>query len=189
MLRCLFALSLSVAGTACAAQPPSAPSLAWTTSGQFRMFAAAGIALSLRAGTLAITETSDGSNPGHSLDNIVQYRSPDGEVFGTVYIYLPGLAHSGLTAFTTDFAIRSNSTNEIQSGDSQVVAAGGIAGSAIRRDYSRYRGDQASSAAFLKVGRWMVKLRVSGPQERQQEVQHAMAAILQELRVDRRSTR
>lgn len=67
-------------------------------------------------------------------------------------------------------------------GEPRIVAAGGVEGVAIRRDYGGYRGDMASSAAFVKAARWLVKLRVSGPAARQAEVAAAMDALLAGIR-------
>lgn len=53
---------------------------------------------------------------------------------------------------------------------------------AIRDDYENYRGTNASSAAFIKAGRWQVKFRVTGPEKRQDEVEAAMDALLAGMR-------
>jgi hypothetical protein len=58
-----------------------------------------------------------------------------------------------------------------------------VSNAAVRADYSNYRNGQASSAAFFKAGRWLVKLRVSGPEARQHEVESAMAALLAGTRI------
>lgn len=63
-----------------------------------------------------------------------------------------------------------------------MVAAGGVNGVAIRRDYGGYHGDNASTAAFIKAERWIVKIRVSGPTARRGEVMAGMDALLGAVR-------
>ena len=182
MIRLMIALALAAgAGPALAQErsgTPSAAGEAWTrTEGQLR-FAPAGVTLPERAGTTAVTETSEFSHHGERLDNVVQYRSADGEVIGTVYIYYPALAHTGLAAFATDNAIRISSASEVASRGIRVVAAGDFPRAALRADYGNYRNGYASTAAFIKVGRWLIKLRVSAPERRREEVEGAMTALL-----------
>jgi hypothetical protein len=164
-----------------AQQPPAARS-PWQVSDDEIRLVSGNIAFPRRAGVTSANRTSEFSRQGEGLDNGLQYQSSDEAVFATVYAYYPGLAHSGLSAVATDQALRSNSNTELTGGDARVVAAGGIEGAAIRRDYGRYRGNLASSAAFIKVDRWLVKLRVSGPAERQAEVFAAMDALLAGVR-------
>jgi hypothetical protein len=156
----------------------------WTRSGDRLVLNAARISFPAQAGTLSVTETKEFSHPGESLDAVAQYRSPDEEVFGTVYVYYPGIAHSGLAALATDEAIRLNSRQPVTVHGSRVISAGGREGIAIRSEYGGYLGRLASSAAFIKAGRWMVKLRVSGPEARKTEVASAISALLEQVRFE-----
>jgi hypothetical protein len=127
---------------------------------------------------LQITGTIEFSRKGEGLDNAVQYKSPDKAITATAYLFYPGLAHSGLSAWSTDNAIRRTSTSEVRVGDTRIAAAGGRDGVAVLRDYANYLGDNASSAAFIKAGRWIVAYRVSAPTARKAEVDAAMTALL-----------
>jgi len=61
----------------------------------------------------------------------------------------------------------------------------GREGVAIRADYAGFRdSNEASSSAFLKAGRWIVKLRVSGPESRRGDVERTLAAFLEEIRFE-----
>ncbi len=129
------------------------------------------------AGVVTAYQNGEFSLQGQGLDLGVQYRSPDRAIFATAYVYYPGLAHTGLTAFATDDGMRRNSPTPLSGGEARTVAAGGVNGVAIRRDCGGYR-SFASSAAFIKTDRWMIKLRVSGPEARRVEVMAAMDALL-----------
>lgn len=181
MIRLFPAIALAMcAPAALAAQPPPPPAAAaaiWTQSNERITLAAARISLPRQAGPVRITEIGESSRPGEGLDNMVQYRSADGAVFATAFLYFPGLPHAGLQAFASEEAIRAGG-GPVTFGEPRTMPAGGIPGAAILRDYSHYRGSLASSAAFIKAGRWIVGLRVSGPDARRSDVDAAMAALL-----------
>lgn len=192
MMRLVAALVLALGASQAAAQaqgPAATPGTytqdqLWRRSDQRVTFAPAGISFGLRAGPAAFESASEASRPGQGLDNAIQYRSADNEVFATVYVYLPPLAHAGLSAFATDQGLNQISPGTLRTTATRVVDAGGSAGAAIRIDYRGYRGNLASSAAFIKAGRWIVKVRVSGPDRRRAEVESAMAALLDEMRFE-----
>lgn len=181
MFAFLVAPMLALAAPQTAA-PQSTPEYWQVSRGQAR-FVAENITFPDRAGSLNLTRASEFSRPGTGLDSGLQYVSRDREVFATVYIYYPGLAHAGLTSFATNRAIFTQSP-DAQATGTNVVGAGGQDNVAIRIDYSGYRGNLASSAAFLRVGRWLIKIRVSGPQSRQSQVDAAMTALLDRMRFD-----
>lgn len=183
VLACLLLLCAPCAAQDKPAQPPAA-SEPWSISGEEARLTAAGVVFPRRAGTTAIYRSLEFSRQGEGLDNGLQYRSDDEQVFATAYVYAPGLAHSGLSAFATDSGLRDSASSPLSGGEPRIVAAGGVEGAAIRHDYGRYRGNLASSAAFIKVGRWIVKLRVSGPEARRAEVLAAMDALLAGMRFD-----
>jgi hypothetical protein len=130
-----------------------------------------------RIGTLTASRTQEFSHQGEGVDDALWYRSADGAVFATLYIYYPGLPHAGLAAFSTDLFIHTAEPATRIAAPLRLVRAGGVADGAIRIDYADYRG-MASSAAFIKVGRWILKARISGPQDRRAEVEDAMTALL-----------
>ncbi|HEV2815980.1 MAG TPA: hypothetical protein VGW40_01965 [Allosphingosinicella sp.] len=184
MIRLWFALVLALAAPAAFAQPPEAAPGLWTRADGRIGFTAARISLALRAGAVEFRRTAEFSHQGEGLDSALQYWSDDRQVFATVYVYYPGLAHAGLTAFATDNAIQVQSGRNLRTLRSRLVAAGGREGMAIRADYAGFRDGMASSAAFIKAGRWIVKLRVSGPEARRAEVEGAMTALLDGLRFE-----
>ena len=142
------------------------------------------VAFPRQIGALSASRTQEFSHPGEGVDDALWYRSADGAVFATLYVYYPGLPHAGLAAFATDHFIRITGPETRVTEPMRLVAAGGIDNGAIRIDYANYRG-MASSAAFIKAGRWIVKVRISGPEARRAEVEAAMAALLQGVQFGR----
>ncbi len=176
----LFLLLLAgLASATWAADPPVV-----TTSAGRVEFNRAKVGLPDHFATLSLSETKEMSHSGEGLDSVALFRSPDREVLASVYVYYPAISHSGLAALATDAAIRKNSERPVIFLGSSLTAAAGHPAIAVRNDYRNYLGTLASSAAFIKVGRWMVKLRVSGPEARRAEVEAAMAALLESLRFD-----
>lgn len=173
-------LALLAAATPCAAIAQSAATAdnPWVRADGRITLASAGLSFPERAGAVVFERSHEFSRQGEGLDNAVQYVSPDRQVFATVYVYYPGLPHAGLAAFMTDRVIAQHAPADFRTLGSRTVAAGGRESVAIRSDYWRFRDGLVSSAAFMKVGRWIVKLRVSGPEGRQEEVRRAMTDLL-----------
>ena len=163
--------------------PPPATSGLWTQTDAQITLASARIALPRVAATVRFTETGESSHQGDGLDNMVQYRSPDGAVFATAFLYYPGLPDAALQEFASGEQIRAGG-GPVTLGQPRIVAAGGIDRVAIVRDYAHYRGNLASTGAFIKAGRWIVGLRVSGPETRRAEVDATMVALLQGIRFE-----
>jgi hypothetical protein len=155
----------------------------WVRAGDRVAFATASISFPTEAGPVRLREATESSRRGEGVDNILQYESAERDLFATIYVYIPGLSHAGLTAFMTDRVIAAQSRNLVRSG-SRIVSAGGRSGAAIRSDYTGYRDDLASSAAFVKVGRWLVKVRVSGPDARREDVDAVMTTLLNDIRFE-----
>lgn len=170
---------------------PAAPSEAlvkssspWSSEGGRMIFAPARISLPVRVGGVEYSEAMENSHKGEGLDAVVLYRTPDRQILASVYVYYPSIAHAGLQALATDQAIRHNSKSAVKALGMGVAAAAGEAGVAVTADYSGYLDDLSSKAAFIKAGRWMIKIRVSGPESRSAEVNSAMAALLGDLRFE-----
>ena len=180
MIRKLFAALAIVLPASLQAQPSAPSEQLWAVSADRHELIPAGISLPHTAGTLTVAQTRN-LRPNGSDSNLA-YRSRDGEIIATAYLYYPGLAHSGLSAYATDRGIRANSRSAVEILGTQVVDAGGVSGAAIRIDYRNYVGTNASTAAFVKAGRWMVKFRVTGPEARRGEVMAAMDALLANVR-------
>ena len=155
----------------------------WHRDGDRITFTTARFSFPAAAGVVALQGAYEFSRPGEGLDSGLQFESTDREIFASVYVYAPSLAHTGVTAFATDYVIRVQSGSDLRLLNMRVVAAGGRDGVAIRADYSGFRqGHGASSASFLKAGLWIIKVRVSGPEPRRSEVEATMAALLANLR-------
>ena len=165
-------------------EPPEAPAGLWRQSDDHLTFTTANIDVPRAPGVVHFTRSFEFSHHGEGIDSGLQFESPDRQVFATIYVYYPGLPHAGLTAFATDWVIHDQSPNLRPLG-MRVVAAGGHDGVAIRGDYANFRDGLASSAAFIKIGRWILKLRVSGREERRADVEATMTALLAGLRFQR----
>lgn len=182
-MKWMIAAALLVAGPATAAET-LAPSSAWSADGDRMTFAAAGLSAPSRAGVVEYYEAVEFSRKGEGVDTAIKYRSPDTAVFATVYVYYPSVAHSGIQAVATDQAIRHNSKPPPEAMAGGTAAVAGVPDSAITAGYRNYLGNLSSRSAFVKAKRWLVKVRVSGPQERAPEVEAAMSALLAGLRFD-----
>jgi len=174
-------LELVIAAALAVAPPPAASEAAsaqiWSVAGERVRLRSEPISFPAVAGVVRLRETREFSEAGSGLDNGLQYESADRQVFATVYVFYPGLADAGLSAFMTDRAIHEQSATVERNGTT-VIPLGGRAEGAILATYSRYRVGLASRAAFMKAGRWAVVLRVSGPHERAADVAAAMDALL-----------
>jgi hypothetical protein len=185
MVRLIISILLAIGASAALADPtPAGPNL-WHRDGDRITFTTARFSFPAGAGVVALQGAYEFSRPGEGLDSGLQYESSDREIFASVYVYAPSLAHTGVTAFATDNAIRVQSGSDLRLLNMRVVAAGGLDGVAIRADYSGFRqGHGASSAAFVRAGLWIIKVRVSGPEPRRSEVEATMAALLANLRFE-----
>lgn len=186
MFRFIIGIALALALIAPArglADPTPAGADLWRRDESRITFTRARFSLPTRAGAVALEGAYEFGHPGEGLDSGLQYESADRQVFASIYVYAPSLAHTGVTAFATDNAIRVQSGTNLRMLSSRTVAAGGHDGVAIRSDYAGFRqARNASSAAFIRAGFWIIKLRVSGPEARRAEVEAAMSALLADLR-------
>jgi hypothetical protein len=180
----LAALLIGLAGPAAAADPGRPPAH-WKLSDERLRFELAKLSVPRRAAGAEYHETMEFSHGGEGLDSAVKYRSADREVFATVYVYYPSLSHTGVQAIATDHSIRANSSPSAPRQLGTVVAsAAGKPAVAVTSEYDHYLGNLFSKAAFIKAGRWMLKVRVSGPEARSAEVKAVMTALLDGLRFD-----
>lgn len=190
----LTAALLLAMGASASAAPLAAPVVApeaiakpispWSSEGERMVFAPARISAPVRAATAQYSEAMENSHKGEGLDAVILYRSPDRQVLASLYIYYPSIAHAGVQALATDQAIRHNSKTPVEALGIGVAAAAGKAGVAVTADYAHYLGNLSSKSAFVKAGRWMIKIRVSGPEPRAAEVSAIMAALLDGLRFE-----
>jgi hypothetical protein len=145
---------------------------------------AAGITIPQSAGSLSLTKSGEISDQGDGLDNYAQFTSVDGVVQATAYVYMPSYADAAISSYMTDKAIHERFGAETRRTAYRVTSAGKHNDSAIRSVYSGAGGQLVTEAAFVHAGRWMIKLRVTGPGERAREIRSAMDAMLAGLRFD-----
>ncbi|HEX8126272.1 MAG TPA: hypothetical protein VF548_11880 [Allosphingosinicella sp.] len=180
----LAALLIGLANPARAAEA-GRPADYWKVSDERLNFELAKISVPRRAAGVEYHETMEFSHAGEGLDSAVKYRSADQEVFATVYVYYPSIAHTGIQAIATDQAILANSSaSRARPLGTAVASAAGKPAAAVTGEYDHYLGNLFSKAAFVKAGRWMLKVRVSGPEARSGEVKAAMTALLDGLRFE-----
>ena len=116
------------------------------------------------AGSLSLTELTDFNNSG-GVDNIAQYRSADGQTFGTIYIYQTTLTDPAMAALATDHVIRSAYGDQTAPSNREFVQAGEHEDMALMIVYDgAFDGMRSSAAAFMGAGVWTIKVRVTGPQ-------------------------
>lgn len=165
------------------ASPAMAQDGAWRVKGDRAALPAAKLALPARAGALALTQMDEASNKGQGLDNFAQFQSADGQVQGTAYVYRAILPDAALAAYATDRAIRARFGPSLTAESPASVPLAGQPGRALRHLYSTDK--LATGAAFVSVGPWLLKVRVSGPVARRAEVAGALDALLAGVRLDR----
>jgi len=157
----------------------------WKKNGDRLDFDLARISVPSSPGVTAYYESREFSHKGSGLDTAAEFKSPDGAVFATVYAYLTTLADPGVAAIATDNAITANSGGKMERGPDEIVGAAGRPRAALETRYAGYRGTLTSRAAFLRADRWMIKVRVSGPDTRGADVDATLAAILDGMRLGR----
>jgi hypothetical protein len=176
----IVAALLLAMGAPAAAQAPASGS-GWSVAGERLRFPQAGISVPRHAGTVDHYETREFSHAGEGLDTVLQWRSTDHAVFASLYVYYPSIAHAGLQEVATDAAIQANPKGggiPLRSGSAAVAGKPGLA---LTAAYRGYMGELFSTSAFVKAGRWMVKVRVSGPEAREAEVSAVLTALLDGL--------
>ena len=158
---------------------------AWTPTATALRANAAGISLPQTVGGLSLTKSGEASNGGRSVDNYAQYLSQDGAVQATFYVYMPTYADASLAAYMTDKAIMERFGAKTRRTAYDSAAVDGLAGRAIRAVYDDAAdGALTTAAGFVHAGRWIVKIRVTGPTERRRDVLAGLDAMLAGLQVE-----
>ncbi|WP_313808674.1 hypothetical protein [Sphingobium sp.] len=159
---------------------------AWTPTATTLRADAAGIALPQTVAGLSLSKSGEVSNGGKGIDNYAQYLSDDGAVQATLYIYMPSYADASLAAYMTDKAIMARFGGKTRRTAYAGQPVAGRAKGAIRAVYDDAAdGALTTAAAFVHAGRWMVKLRVTGPMERRKEVLAGLDGMLSGLHFDK----
>lgn len=179
------ALALSAPAFARAAEEKEA----WTPTATTLRADAAGIALPQTVSGLSLSKSGEVSNGGKGIDNYAQYLSDDGAIQATLYIYMPSYADASLAAYMTDKAVMERFGSKTRRTAYTSIAAGGRANGAIKAVYDDAAdGALTTAAAFVHAGRWLVKLRITGPSERRREVLAGLDGMLNGLKFDDAST-
>jgi hypothetical protein len=170
------------ASAASATEQGAAPE-AWRVDGATVALDAAGVILPIEVGGLNLVKSGEISQGGSGIDNYAQFTSPDGVVQATAYIYLPSYADAGIAAYVTDQAVHEHFGAATRRTAFSAVAAGGTPAGALRAFYENAAdGALVTGAAFIHAGRWIVKLRVTGPTERSADVRAGLDSMLSAIR-------
>ncbi len=184
-LKSLFsaALMLSATGVAHAGEVE-----AWTPTLTDLRAASAGIIMPQSVGGLSLSKSGEVSNGGKGIDNYAQYLSEDGAIQATLYIYMPSYADASIAAYMTDKAIMTRFGSKTHRTAYASTAAGGHSGAAIRAVYDdAAEGALTTAAAFVHAGRWLVKLRVTGPSAQRKAVLAGLDGMLGAMQFDNAS--
>ncbi|WP_420146376.1 hypothetical protein [Sphingobium sp.] len=158
---------------------------AWTPTDTAIRATAAGIAMPQTVAGLSLAKSGEASNGGRAVDNYAQYLSEDGAIQATLYVYLPTYADASLAAYMTDKAVMERFGAKTRRTAYASAPAAGRADSAIRAVYDDAAdGALTTAAGFVHAGRWIVKVRVTGPTERRGEVLKGLDGMLASLSVD-----
>ena len=175
------ALCLAVPSLARAADDAEA----WTPTETAIRATTAGISLPQTIGGLSLTKSGEASNGGRAVDNYAQFLSDDGAIQATLYVYLPTYADASLAAYMTDKAIMERFGSRTRRTAYASAPVAGKADSAIRAVYDDAAdGELTTAAGFVHAGRWIVKIRVTGPTERRADVLAGLDGMLAGLALD-----
>lgn len=173
-------------GQAAAQQAPDAG--AWSVKGDRATAISSGISVPTHPDKIGLIKTTEASHKGKGIDNVAQYESEDGKIFATVYIFYTSYADTALAAWATDRAIRSRFGPDVVLASENMVTIAGIPNSGIRHIYTKAvssSGEQlVTTAGFVRAGSWLAALRVSGPADRQPEVERTLDALAAGVRFD-----
>lgn len=178
-----------IAATALCFAAPSiahaADAEAWTPTDSAIRAASAGITLPQTVAGLSLSKSGEASNGGRAVDNYAQYLSEDGAIQATLYVYLPTYADASLAAYMTDKAVMERFGAKTRRTAYASAPVAGRANSAIRAVYDDAAdGALTTAAGFVHAGRWIVKIRVTGPTERRGDVLAGLDGMLANLSVD-----
>lgn len=185
----LFSALVASAAMLCLAVPSLAQAAddaeAWLPGDASIRAPGAGVSLPQTVAGLSLAKSGEASNGGRAVDNYAQYLSEDGVIQATLYVYLPTYADASLAAYMTDKAVMERFGAKTRRTAYASVPAAGRADSAIRAVYDGAAdGALTTAAGFVHAGRWIVKIRVTGPTERRAEVLAGLDGMLANLALD-----
>ena len=183
-----FIAGLVSAATLCLATSSlaqTAETEAWTPTDSAIRAVAAGVTLPQTVAGLSLSKSGEASNGGRAVDNYAQYLSEDGVVQATLYVYLPTYADASLAAYMTDKAVMERFGAKTRRTAYANAPVAGRTDGAIRAVYDDAAdGALTTAAGFVHAGRWIVKVRVTGPTERRADVLAGLDGMLANLSVD-----
>ncbi|MDO7833787.1 hypothetical protein Q4610_01895 [Sphingobium sp. HBC34] len=184
MHKCaLFLVSAIMSLTAPALAQAAAE--AWTPTQSAIRADAAGIALPQTIAGLSLSKSGEASHGGRAVDNYAQYLSQDGTIQATLYVYMPTYADAALAAYMTDKAVMERFGAQTRRTAYASAPVAGRPGRAIRAVYDHAAdGALTTAAGFVHAGRWIVKIRITGPAERRAAVLAGLDGMLDGLTVD-----
>jgi hypothetical protein len=161
---------------------------AWKLEGDHTILTPAKIAFPARGGILSLSRTGESSQNGKGIDDVAEYESEDREIVGTAFIFFASYADAALATLGTDRAIHQLYGPAVMVDMESLAAVGGVAGAAIRRVYEKGEREQGkpltSVAGYVRAGRWIMVLRVTGPAARRAEIEAGFDALLGGLHFD-----
>ena len=191
MMSYAISILLAAAGPTDQAAARDTPASPWKSVDDRVALPNAKISFPTKAGTLALTSATELSHKGQGIDNGAKYESSDRALIATAYVYLPAFPDTALTAYETDRVVAVRFGPKMATIERSVVDAPGHPGTVIRMTYDGgaasdiNKGEPAATAsAFVRVGGWIVKLRVSGPSARRDEVFAGLDALIAGLRFE-----
>ncbi|MES2753965.1 MAG: hypothetical protein V4659_04795 [Pseudomonadota bacterium] len=186
MTRCLSGLIFLAVSTAAPAQTLVG---IWQADGKAIAAKDARISVPRTVGGLTLISTREYQQPGTALDNGALYRSPDEQIWATLYVYRPGYPDAALADYAADRVVRATYGDRLRRVDHRVVPFAGHADGAIRtayRDVMQKNGDLSASTSLIgRIGNWIVKLRVSGPMAKADEVDVVSEAFAREIKLSK----
>ena len=131
------------------------------------------------------TKIGIASHHGTGLDDVLEWQTPGRESYISVFVFRPSLADAGLSAAMTDAVIHSEYGPKTQAYDDRVVPVGGSPSVARRIFYQNSVIDGRpmwTGAAVMKVGAWLIVVRISGPANKRPTLEATMSELLADLR-------
>lgn len=141
-----------------------------------------GIILPFKLGNLDAVSDEAPKSGSNGMDNIIQYRKANSDVFASIYIYRPSFVDAELTANMTNNAIVLGFGIDGPADIYKTSSLGGSKDAAIVMGYKKTNKKYATAAGFAEIGSWILKIRVSGPEAEFDEVMSIMTFALDNIK-------
>jgi hypothetical protein len=150
----------------------------WYADGDGLSVHHSGVTLPTDFGIVQYDSSQEAKSGTDGMDNILQYAHENEGIYTSIYIYRPSLADAEMNAVLTGVAIDSRFGLQDRGKALKLASFGGNEKGAITLFYPFTDSKLATAAAFAKVGDWIVKYRVTGPQSESAEVEKILGAIV-----------